>query len=144
MRIGEVADRLGLNPRTIRYYEAIGLLPEPERTASGYRVYDESTEDVLVFIKSAQCLGITLDEVREILAFRERGEEPCAYVRAVLRREVAEIDRRIDELQQLRRSSPSTPSQRPCPRAGRCVALSSTCANEKRRARRRSGPAVNS
>ncbi|MDP9005361.1 MAG: heavy metal-responsive transcriptional regulator [Actinomycetota bacterium] len=102
MRIGELAERLGVNPRTIRYYESIGLVPEPERTASGYRVYDEGDVERLVFIKAAQRLGLALDEVREILALRERGEAPCGYVRALISQEVADLDRRLDELHGLR------------------------------------------
>lgn len=102
MRIGELAARLAVNPKTIRYYEGISLLPEPERTASGYRLYDEHDVERLTFIKTAQRLGITLDEIREILAFRERGDRPCDYVRDVLRREVAEIDQRLAELTALR------------------------------------------
>lgn len=103
MRIGELADQLGLNPRTVRYYESIGLLPEPDRTPSGYRDYDERTGELLTFIKTAQRLGMTLDEIREILALRDRGEQPCGYVRQVIRRQVNEIDERIAELRQLRR-----------------------------------------
>lgn len=103
MRIGELAGQLRLNPRTIRYYESIGLLPEPERTESGYRDYDDQAAELLTFIKTAQRLGITLDEIREILALRDRGERPCGYVRDVLHRQVGEIDDRIAELRQLRR-----------------------------------------
>jgi DNA-binding transcriptional MerR regulator len=102
MRIGELAARLAINPKTIRYYEGISLLPDPKRTASGYRTYDEDDVERLRFIKTAQRLGITLDEIREILAFRERGDRPCEYVRGVLRREVAEIDQRLAELTALR------------------------------------------
>jgi DNA-binding transcriptional MerR regulator len=91
-----------VNPKTIRYYESIRVLPEPERTPSGYRDYDDSYVGRLTFIRTAQRLGITLDEVKEILGFRERGEEPCAYVREVLAAQVTSIDRRIRELQQLR------------------------------------------
>ncbi len=102
MRIGELADSVGVNPKTIRYYESIGVLPEPERTASGYRDYDDSYAVRLTFIRTAQRLGITLDEVREILAFRERGEAPCRYVRGVLDMQVTSIERRIAELRDLR------------------------------------------
>jgi len=102
MRIGELADRLGVNTKTIRYYEGIGLMPPPERTPAGYRVYEENAVERLTFIKTAQRLGITLDEVREILALRDRGERPCGYVRGVLRREVAEINERMRELEALR------------------------------------------
>lgn len=103
MRIGELSERLGLNPKTVRYYESIGLLPEPERTPSGYRIYSETDIERVAFIKTAQRLGITLDEIREILALRDRGERPCGYVRDVLRREVAAVDNRLVELRQLRK-----------------------------------------
>jgi len=103
MRIGELARLGNVNPKTIRYYESIGLLPAPARTPSGYRDYDETYVDRLTFIRAAQRLGITLDEVREILTFRERGEAPCSYVRGVLEPQVATIDRRIRELRSLRR-----------------------------------------
>ncbi len=102
LRIGDVAQRVGVNTGTIRYYENIGLLPDPERTAAGYRLYGDDDIERLQFIKSAQRLGIALDEIGEILALRDRGEQPCAYVRQVLRREVTDIDRRIRELRRLR------------------------------------------
>ena len=102
MRIGEVADAVGINPKTIRYYEDIGLLPVPERTPAGYRDYTPVDVDRLIFIKTAQRLGFNLAEVAEILAFRERGQPPCAYVLDVLSRQVADLDRRITELQDLR------------------------------------------
>lgn len=102
MRIGELAGRLDINPKTIRYYEGIGLLPDPERTGAGYRVYGEDDVERVTFIKTAQRLGITLDEIREILAFRESGERPCGYVREVLGRHVTEIGQRIVELGALR------------------------------------------
>ena len=102
MRIGELAGELGLIPRTIRYYEAIRLLPQPDRTGGNYRAYGREDLERLRFIKAAQRLGLTLDEIREVLAFAERGEPPCGFVRERLRREVAAIDARIAELQALR------------------------------------------
>lgn len=102
MRIGELAERLAINPKTIRFYEGMGLLPEPHRTPSGYRDYGEEDLDRLVFIKSAQRLGLSLHEIREVLAFRERGERPCAQVLGVLKQELADIDRRVGELLRLR------------------------------------------
>ena len=102
MTIGEVADRLGLNPRTLRFYESIGILPEPERTASGYREYDESDIERLRFIKLAQSLGLALDDIREILALRDRGEAPCPYVLDVIESQTAAIEERIRELERLR------------------------------------------
>ena len=102
MRTGELAGRAGVNPKTVRYYETIGVLPEPPRTSSGYRDYDDSYVGRLTFVRTAQRLGVTLDEVKEILGFRERGEVPCAYVRDVIDAQVTDIDRRIRELQELR------------------------------------------
>lgn len=103
MRIGELAQRLGLNPRTIRFYEATGVLPEPERTPSGYRDYEESDVERLKFVRLAQSLGLSLDEISEVLAFRDRGEPPCGYVTQVIRDKAAEIDHQIEQLQRLRR-----------------------------------------
>lgn len=102
MRIGELAGRLGLNTRTIRFYESIGVLPEPARTPSGYREYEESDLERLRFIKLAQSLGLLLDDIREILAFRDRGDVPCPYVRQVINKQAEAIERRIRELDRLR------------------------------------------
>ena len=102
MRIGELAGELGLNPRTLRFYESIGVLPEPERTPSGYREYDESDFERLRFIKLAQSLGLTLDDIREILALRDRDETPCPYVREVIEKQTVAIEERIRELERLR------------------------------------------
>ncbi|MFA5564695.1 MAG: heavy metal-responsive transcriptional regulator [Acidimicrobiia bacterium] len=123
MRIGELANQLGLNPRTIRYYESIGLLPEPARTPSGYRDYDERAGELLTFIRTAQGLGITLDEIREILAVRDRGQQPCSYVRDLLRQQVDDIDERIAELGRLRNelvTLDAIADQLPDPGPGQC------------------------
>ncbi|MGH9279107.1 MAG: MerR family DNA-binding protein [Acidimicrobiales bacterium] len=102
MRIGELAEHLGVTTKSIRFYESIGLMPEPARTASGYRDYAPADAERLTFIKTAQRLGLSLDEIREIIAFRDRGEPPCAYVAGVLRDQVADLDRRIREMRRLR------------------------------------------
>jgi DNA-binding transcriptional MerR regulator len=102
MRIGELAERLNLNPRTLRYYESIGLLTEPARTDSGYRDYSEDDLERVRFVKSAQRLGLSLDEIKEILAFRDRGELPCDYVLSVIEREAEDLNRRIREMRKLR------------------------------------------
>ena len=81
MRIGEVAERLAVNPRTIRYYESIGLIPEPARTESDYRDYDEKDFERIRFIKTARRLDLALDEIREILAFADKSQVPCGHVR---------------------------------------------------------------
>ena len=102
MRIGELAERVGVNPKTIRFYEGRGLLPDPVRLASGYRDYGAEDEARLRFVKTAQRLGFSLDEIAEILSFKERGERPCGYVLSVLDAQVANLDRRIGELVGLR------------------------------------------
>ncbi len=103
MRIGELADCIGVNPKTVRYYEGIGLLPPPARQPSGYREYSGQDVDRLRFIRTAQRLGLSLSEISEILAFRERGERPCGYVLEVLDRQVADLDHRMAEMAELRR-----------------------------------------
>ena len=103
MRIGELAERVGVNPKTIRYYEAIGLLPTPDRLPSGYREYTDDDVERLRFVRTAQRLGLSLSEIAEILGFRERGERPCDYVLGVLDRQVADLDRRMAEMEELRR-----------------------------------------
>lgn len=102
MRIGELATRVGVNPKTIRFYEEKGLLPDPARLASGYRDYGSKDEARLQFIRTAQRLRLSLAEIGEILAFKERGERPCGYVRSVLARQAEELDQRIDDLVHLR------------------------------------------
>lgn len=102
MRIGEVAEAVSLPTKTIRYYEEIGLLPAPERSANGYRAYDSSACERLRFVKAAQAVGFTLGEIREILAFRERGEEPCAHVLDLVDRRARDIAERIAALERVR------------------------------------------
>ena len=102
MRIGELAQRVGLSPKTIRYYEAIGVLPQPSRTASGYRRYDEAAVSRLGFVQRAKRLGLTLRDIREVLAIHEHGALPCARVLAVIDAELARIDHRMAELTRLR------------------------------------------
>lgn len=102
MRIGEVANRSGVPVKTIRYYEEIGVLAEPERTASRYREYQPDVIDRLRFVRASQACGLTLGEIREIVGYRDRGDLPCAHVLDLLRRRSREIDERIIELQQAR------------------------------------------
>jgi len=103
MLIGELADRVGVNPKTIRYYESIGLLPKPPRTDAGYRDYGPDDVERLAFVRRATELDLQLDEVAEILAFRDRGERPCDYVLDVAREHIDELDQRIAEMRRARR-----------------------------------------
>ena len=99
---GERARRLAINPRTIRYYEAVGLIPELSRTQSGYRDYRDGDLRRIRFIKTARRLDLSIDEIREILAFTDRSQMPCGHVREVVRRKTEELDDRISEMSQLR------------------------------------------
>lgn len=96
--IGELAKRVGTNPKTIRYYEGLGLLSEPERTESGYRRYAESDVERLRFILSAKALGLTLHEIKDIVDLWASGTAPCGHVSRLLEDKLAMLDAKIREL----------------------------------------------
>src|SRR5919106_295177 len=100
--IGEVAQRAGVTAPTIRYYEEIGLLPPPSRSSTGYRRYSERTIEELRFIRKAQALGFSLDEVGEILRLSRSGKTPCSHVLSLAQQHLAAVDERIRQLQQFR------------------------------------------
>lgn len=102
MRIGELAAAGGLPTKTIRFYEQAGLLPSPPRTSGGYRDYPRHTLARLGFIRDAQAAGLTLAEIRSVLALRDSGQAPCAQVGALIHQHLAEIDRRMAELREAR------------------------------------------
>jgi len=102
MKIGEIANRVGVATSAIRFYEEEGLLPEPERTASGYRDYDPSVLDRLAFIRAGQAVGLTLGELGEVLQVRDRGEAPCRHVSELIDIRIGEIDERMTDLARLR------------------------------------------
>lgn len=103
MRISELASRSGVTTKALRYYERIGILPPPLRSASGYRDYRPDVLERLGFIRAGQAVGLSLGEIRQVVALRDRGETPCDHVYRLLQRRTAELDERIDELQALRR-----------------------------------------
>lgn len=87
MRIGELGTRLGISTATLRYYESLGLLGEPERSPSGYRLYSQDEEDRLRFILRAKALDLSLDEIRSLLQMWQVGS--CSDTRTSLRHLVA-------------------------------------------------------
>ena len=101
MLIGELARRTGVNPKTIRYYEEVGLLPRAARLPSGYRQYTEEDVERLDFVRNAKALGVTLEEIKEVLAFRDRGVAPCPYVMKLLGAKMKEIQGRMRGLRML-------------------------------------------
>lgn len=101
LRIGQLAQATGVSAKTIRYYEEVGVLPPAQRAENGYRLY--SAEDVqrLRFIRNARRLDFSLDDLREVVALRDRGEAPCNYVAHLLQQKATEIEEQIQQLQAL-------------------------------------------
>jgi MerR family copper efflux transcriptional regulator len=102
LTIGAVAKRVGVAIDTIRYYEREGLLPEPQRRASGYRSYGEGTVVQLRFIRRAKHLGFTLEEIRELLALSADRQRGVKAVKKRAQQRLAAIEQRILELQRVR------------------------------------------
>ena len=98
MRIGEVAGRTGVPPKTIRFWEDQRLLPPPARTPAGYRDYDPAVLERLAFIRHAQAAGLTLDAIRQVLEVRDGGQPPCVHVTGLIAQRLAEVEARLAEL----------------------------------------------
>jgi MerR family transcriptional regulator, mercuric resistance operon regulatory protein len=98
MLIGELADAVGVTSQAIRFYERKGLLPDAERGANGYRVYNEATLARLRFIHVAQAAGLTLSEIRSIIDLRDDGTAPCAHVVTLIDSKLADVRTRIRQL----------------------------------------------
>lgn len=101
--IGEAARRADCNVKTIRYYEEIGLLPPPRRSPGGQRLYEERHVERLAFIRHARQLGFPLDTIRELLGLADEPGRSCEAVDAIARARLAEVERRIEALDGLRR-----------------------------------------
>ena len=104
MEIRELAARVGLSTKTIRYYEKVGVLPSPKRRTNGYRIYDENDVERLQFVIGARQLDFTLEDITEILALRDRREAPCKVVLDLLMDKSHEVFQRIEALQKLETS----------------------------------------
>ena len=104
-QIGELAARSGLTKDALRYYERLGLLPQPQRTPGGYRMYTPAALDRLRFIKQAQTLRLSLQEIRTLVSYADRGGvKRCQHVHDLLQRKIADLDTRLAELQEFRRT----------------------------------------
>lgn len=101
MKIGEVAESSGCHPETVRYYERIGLLPEPPRTAGGYRDYRPADADRLRFISRGRALGFSLDEIRSLLGLAEDDDLSCGDVDRLARGHLLDIQARLGDLQRM-------------------------------------------
>lgn len=100
--IGALASRMGVQTSAVRYYERQGLIVS-ERLGNGYRVYTQDAVNALRFICRAKALGFSLEQIGEILQIRRRDVQPCARVRGLIERNLADVDRKIGELSRLRR-----------------------------------------
>jgi DNA-binding transcriptional MerR regulator len=101
MRMKELTNRTHLSDKTIRYYELVGLLPPPRRQENGYREYDQRDVERVQFVAGARLLGFAINDIREILALRDRQEAPCGFVLRLLQEKADEIQKHIAELQRL-------------------------------------------
>ncbi len=103
MKIGELGEQCGVTAKTIRYYESIGLLAEPARTASGYRDYGDAAVERLRFIRDAQATGLTLAEIASVLELKGSGLRSCAHTSALIDAHLRSIDAQIEQLSAARR-----------------------------------------
>jgi DNA-binding transcriptional MerR regulator len=101
--ISKLADRAGVTPDTLRYYERFGLIAAPSRSASGYRMYDDEVLGRLLFIRNAQHMGLRLADVRELLEIMDRGACPCGHTAGVVERRLSEVDAELSRLRAMRR-----------------------------------------
>ena len=102
-QIGELAARSGVTPDALRYYERLRLLPAPQRTRGGFRVYPAETIDRLRFIKQAQTVGLTLQEIGELVGYQDQGGlKRCRHVRDLLRAKLVDLQAKLAELEGFR------------------------------------------
>jgi MerR family mercuric resistance operon transcriptional regulator len=104
MKTGELAEQAGVNIQTVRFYERRGILPKPSRTPSGYRVYSADAVRLIRFIKRAQELGFTLDEVEDLLRLRNNRRSSCATVKSAGQVKMAAVEAKIASLQAIKRA----------------------------------------
>jgi DNA-binding transcriptional MerR regulator len=117
LTIAKLAGRAGLSPDAVRYYERAGLLPAPERSGAGYRLYEERLLDRLSFIKGAQRSGLKLRQVRELLEIIDRGVCPCGHTESLLSERIAEVDQEVKELREIRKQLIALKGHLPSPAA---------------------------
>ena len=102
LTIGNLARRVGIRSSAIRYYETQEVIRPAARGANGYRIYNNDAVKLLLFVRRAQSLGITLKEIKPLLNLASQGQQPCRHVKQLARNHLREIDDKIRELQNLR------------------------------------------
>lgn len=98
LKIGQLAKQTGIAVGTLRYYSDLGLLQPVQRGDNGYRYYSENASQQVDFIKKAQTLGFTLEEIKRILNVRDRGEKPCALVQSLLDSKIKQLQIQIKRM----------------------------------------------
>ena len=98
LKIGELAKQTGLAVGTLRYYSDLGLLQPSTRGNNGYRYYSQDAVKQVEFIRKAQTLGFTLEEIKQILNVRDRGEIPCSLVQSLLNRKIDQLQTQIEQM----------------------------------------------
>jgi DNA-binding transcriptional MerR regulator len=114
LRVSQVAEQAGVSSDAVRFYEKEGLLPQPPRSPSGYREYDDTVPERVRFIKGAQAMGLKLAEIGELLEIQDRGACPCGHTRTLVERRLREIDDEMSRLASLR-SELAAMAQLDCP-----------------------------
>jgi Cu(I)-responsive transcriptional regulator len=118
--IGTLARATGTKVETVRWYEKVGLLPQPGRSAGNYRSYGEADLGRLSFIRRARELGFSLEQIRNLLGLVGQPDLPCSAVDAIAREHLAEVERKIADLQALRRELDALISQCGCGTVSEC------------------------
>lgn len=103
LKIGEISKKTGISVSALRYYERIGLLFPAFVSDSNYRYYQETDIGALIFIKKAQYLGFSLDEIKEIMHEQKQGRSPCPKVKQLAKKKITELQKKINSLKRLER-----------------------------------------
>ena len=138
LKIGELARRAGVTPKAIRFYETRRILPPANRAANRYRLYGDDAVEMLRFIKQAIGLGLTLAEIKDIISIRQGGRPPCMHVHRLLHDKVAELDRKLEDLLEVRRrirKSLAAWKRRPGMSAAVCPHIETPAVGGRRRGR---------
>ncbi len=136
LKIGEFARRAGVTAKAIRFYERKRILPAARRGANGYRLYGDDSVEMLGFIKQASGLGLTLAEIKDIIAIRQGGRPPCTHVHRLLREKAVELDRKLRDLVDVRRrirQSLNAWKRRPATKAAVCPHIEAPAGRGRRR-----------
>jgi DNA-binding transcriptional MerR regulator len=132
LTVSALADQAGLSADTVRYYERVGLLPEPARSAAGYRLYDPAAVGRLRLIKGAQRAGLRLREISELLQVADQGQCPCGHTETLLRERLSEVRAELARLQALETELTRLLEQHPDPTCPETVTAAADwwCATE--------------